>query len=88
MIFAIKSTRALGDTCVEPFKVISASEYHEPIVGFQAVNFIKEKALDTVCDQAVQVLEYEETRRRLSSLDEDLSDGVLWTMTMNEISFA
>lgn len=88
MIFAIESTRALGDTCVESFEIVSASEHHEPLVGFQAVNFIKEKALDTIFDQAIQVLKYEEARRRLSSLDEDLSDGVLWTMTMNEISLA
>ena len=57
MVLAVESTWALGDTRVQPLEMIGASQHHESLIRFQAIDFIEKETLDAVCDQAVKVLE-------------------------------
>lgn len=75
MVFPIKARRSLGDGWIKAIEVICGSDHEDSIVGFETVDFVKEVTACGVCDEGVDVFEYEEAGGHCAGMHEDLADG-------------
>lgn len=76
-VFAVEAGGPLGDGRVQAVEVVGAADHEDAVVALEPVHFVQEVAAHGVADDAVEVLEHEEARRRLPRFREDRLDRPL-----------